>query len=176
MFCPAQECNKVVKMSYLAFFLAIVVLIGDQLSKYYAYHYIPDMGSVYSYPYGGIPVFKNLLGVEFSINFMTNTGAAWGFFGDYQVPLIIVRIGLILATFIYLFFYNQHFSWQLPLCLILAGAIGNVIDYFNYGYVVDMFHFVIGGFDFPVFNVADSAISIGIGILLLLSWLEPKPS
>jgi signal peptidase II len=128
--------------------------------------------SAYWYPYGGIGIFKNLWGIEFSINHMTNKGAAWGLFGHYQLPLLIFRMGLIGGLGVYLFCFNRRFSWQIPLMLILAGAIGNVLDYFLYGHVVDMLHFVLWGYDFPVFNLADSAITIGISSLFLLSCFE----
>ncbi|MBA3720842.1 MAG: signal peptidase II [Parachlamydiaceae bacterium] len=172
--CRAEELSKnYIKNCCLAFIVIGLVLLLDQLTKYFVYKFIPlSQHSYYYYPYGGVGIFKNFLGIEFSINFMTNKGAAWGFLGDYQLPLIIFRLFLIAGTLVYLFFFNKHNSWQIPLLLIVGGAIGNVIDFFSYGYVVDMFHFVLWGYDFPVFNVADSAISIGIGTLFLLSWKE----
>lgn len=161
------------KIAYRTLIILFVVLIMDQVSKFAAYHYLPHAETgYYAYPYGGIGIFKNFLGIEFSINLMTNKGAAWGILGDYQLPLVIVRLCLIAGTLIYVFFFNKHRSWQIPLLLIAAGAIGNVIDFFVYGHVIDMFHFVFWGYDFPVFNIADSAISIGIASLLLLSWIE----
>lgn len=162
------------KVGYKVVLLAIFVLILDQLTKYLVYHHIPPMEHFsYHYPYGGIGVFENFLGIEFSITHMTNKGAAWGVLGNYQLPLVILRFALIIGTLIYVYFFNTHRSWQIPLFLIIAGAIGNVIDYFNYGHVVDMFHFVLWGYDFPVFNIADSAISIGIAWLIILSWIDP---
>jgi signal peptidase II len=162
------------KGSYLLLLVGIAVLLIDQLTKWYVYTSLPLIDSFhYLYPYGGIGVF-NFGGLEFSINYMTNTGAAWGVFGNYQLPLIILRIGLILSLFLYLCYFNRHSSWQLPLILIIAGATGNVLDFFIYGHVVDMLHFVFWGYDFPVFNVADSAISIGIASLFFLSWCENK--
>lgn len=153
--------------------MGFAVLFLDQLSKFIVYSFIPLMdASAYWYPYGGIGIFKNLWGIEFSINHMTNKGAAWGLFGHYQLPLLIFRTGLIGALGVYLFRFNRHSSWQIPLVLILAGATGNVLDFFLYGHVVDMFHFVLWGYDFPVFNLADSAITIGISSLFLLSWIE----
>lgn len=50
--------------------------------------------------------------------------------------------------------------------LIMGGATGNLIDYFRFGYVIDMFHFTFWGYSFPVFNFADAAISIGALCLL----------
>jgi signal peptidase II len=168
--CPTMTGSRI-KTSLLL--IGLLVLILDQVTKGLVYTYLPVIdSSFYWYPYGGIGVFKNFAGIEFSINHMTNTGAAWGVLGNYQLPLIILRIGLIAGLLIYLFYFNQHSSWQLPLILIIAGASGNVIDFFVYGHVVDMFHFVLWGYDFPVFNLADSAISIGIASLFILSFAK----
>lgn len=161
------------KVSFLFLCVGLGILLIDQLTKWLVYSYLPIIDTtLYQYPYGGIGVFKNWAGIEFSINHMINTGAAWGAFGGYQIPLIVLRIGLIIGLSVYLFCYNRKNSWQLPLLLIIAGAIGNVIDFFIYGHVVDMFHFVLWGYDFPVFNVADSAITVGISALFILSWFE----
>lgn len=163
------------KVMHWMLWVGVIVLVLDQLIKALVYTHLPVIdSSLYWYPYGGYGVFQNFGGIEFSINHMTNSGAAWGLLGNYQLPLIILRIGLIFALFVYLFYFNYHTSWQLPLILIIAGALGNVLDFFVYGHVVDMFHFVIRGFDFPVFNLADSSISIGIAFLFILSWLEDK--
>lgn len=156
--------------SFVLLGLGVVILILDQLTKGLVYAYIPVIEyQHYSYPYGGIGVFKNIAGVEFSINHMTNYGAAWGLLSHYQHALIVLRIGLIVGLMTYLLVYNRENSWRFPLVLIIAGAVGNVIDYFVYGHVVDMFHFVFWRYDFPVFNLADSAISIGVFLLLALS-------
>lgn len=170
---PIENETKTAKVSVSILFFALSVLVIDQITKYFVYHHIDPLAyGPYIYPYGGIGIFKNFFGISFSINHMTNTGAAWGFLGGYQIPLLVLRIGLILGTIVYLFYYNKNRLWQFPLLLILAGAIGNVLDYFVYGHVIDMFHFVLWGFDFPVFNVADIAISCGIFILFFLSWFE----
>lgn len=161
------------KVSLYFLFIGLVVLLLDQLSKGWVYSHLPVIdASNYWYPYGGIPIFKNFAGIEFSINHMTNTGAAWGMFGNYQHFLIFLRMGLIVGLLIYLFYFNQHFSWQLPLIFIIAGAIGNVLDFFIYDHVIDMFHFVLWGYDFPVFNIADSAIFLGIASLFFLSFIH----
>lgn len=161
------------KLFYQVVWLGLVVLLLDQLTKYFVYRFVPLMESAaYWYPYGGIGVFKNLAGIEFSITHMTNKGAAWGLFGNYQLPLIVLRVGLIIGLSVYLFCYNRDPNWRIPLTLILAGALGNVLDFFFYGHVVDMLHFVLWGYDFPVFNIADTAISIGIGLLFLISFFK----
>lgn len=163
------------KISYKLFGIGLLILFLDQLSKALVYAYLPLIDSAfYWYPYGGIGVFHHFAGIEFSINHMTNTGAAWGVLGNYQLPLIILRIGLIAGLCYYLVFLNRKPSWQLPFILIIAGATGNVLDFFIYGHVVDMLHFVLWGYDFPIFNLADSSITLGIASLFFLSWLEPS--
>ena len=122
------------------------------------------------YPYGGIGIFRDWLGIEFSINFLTNYGAAWGVLSDFQIYLLGLRIVLIVALAYYVLYMNIQPKWVLPIALILAGAIGNVMDFFTYGYVVDMFHFIFWGYDYPVFNIADSAVFIGVAWIGLTAW------
>lgn len=124
------------------------------------------------YPYGGIGIFENFFGIEFSISHQINRGAAWGTFSEFQIYLLYLRIALILGLLVYTVGFNKKAFWNVPLALIIAGATGNVLDYFIYGYVVDMLHFVLWGYDFPVFNIADSSIFIGISWLLLLTGKE----
>lgn len=166
-----EGCQNKVKGYSLALMIGFTVLLIDQISKFATFKYLPLIESYYyHYPYGGIGVFKDFFGIEFSLNYMANKGAAWGVLGDYQIPLLIMRICLIFGLLLYFFRNKTPSALQIPLALILAGAIGNVLDFFIYGHVIDMFHFVLWGYDFPVFNVADSAISIGIGLLFILSW------
>lgn len=169
-----QETSVHRKVGYKPIVLVAFILILDQAIKFFVYQYITPIDHAhYLYPYGGIGIFKNFAGIEFSINHMTNKGAAWGFLGNYQISLIIVRICLIIGSILYVFFFNRQSSWQIPILLIIAGAVGNVADFFVYGHVIDMFHFVLWGYDFPIFNLADSAICMGIASLFFLSWFEP---
>ncbi len=154
----------------------VVVLILDQLSKWQINSHIPLIGSQYgSYPYGGIGVFENFFGIEFSISHVINYGAAWGVFADAQVYLLGLRIVLILGMFTYGLFFNTNEKWVLPIALILAGAVGNVLDFFVYGHVVDMLNFYFWGYDYPVFNLADSAVFLGV-VWLSLTTLCTRPT
>jgi signal peptidase II len=169
MYCSLtrRRSQASIQLLYVGFFIFLL----DQLTKWLVYAYVPMVDAFpYTYPYGGIGVFQNWSGIEFSINQMTNKGAAWGVLGAYQMPLILIRMGLITALVIYLFYFNLYKSWEIPLLFIIAGALGNVMDYFIYGHVIDMFHFVLWGYDFPIFNIADSAITIGVFALFILSW------
>jgi len=89
---------------------------------------------------------------------MTNKGAAWGVFSSFPELLIIFRIILIGALFYWLLFYSTTRKYQIAVLIILTGAIGNVVDFFLYGHVIDMIHFTFWGYDYPVFNLADSMI------------------
>ncbi len=163
------------KTGSVAATIGLFVFFADLLTKYFTHLHIPlRTYSTYKYPYLGIGVLKNFFGVEFSIVHATNKGAAWGILAEFQTPLLIFRILLVLGMIIYLLFYNKQKSWEIPFALVIVGALGNVLDYFLYGHVVDMLHFVLWGYDFPVFNIADSSIFIGISCLFLMSLSEQK--
>lgn len=147
--------------------IGLTVLIVDFFTKFYTNQVVLPMGV-------GIRVFQNFLGVDFSIVHATNRGAAWGLFANYHIILLYFRIVLISLLSVYLFFFNKYPKRTVPLTLITAGALGNIIDYFLYGHVVDMFYFIFWSYDYPVFNVADSAICIGIFWLIIQSWFEKE--
>jgi signal peptidase II len=139
-------------------FLFAFLLLLDIATKLWATH-LPHLKPGV-YPFGGMGVFA-LGGITFSLNYVVNTGAAWGIFTGYPGLLFALRLALILGI---LFLIPKRF----PIGLILTGAIGNVIDYCLYGHVIDFLHFTFWGYSFPIFNIADSCITIGILSLLLL--------
>ena len=162
-------------LSIISLFIGLIVLALDIVTKYLVQANIPLINYFhYAYPYQGIPVFENVAGIEFSIVHTVNTGAAWGMLAHFQYYLLVFRIILILGIGIFLFFFNRRPALSIPLALVMAGAIGNVFDFFIYGHVIDMFHFVLWGYDYPVFNVADCAICIGIFGAILLN-LKTSP-
>lgn len=155
------------------FFLSAGILLADILSKLLTHTYLPLInGYQLWYPYGGIGVFKNFLGIEFSLSHQINRGAAWGVLSDFQIPLLYLRIVLVFGLIAYALFFNKYKGWNIPLALIIAGAAGNILDYFLYGHVVDMLHFVFWGYDFPVFNLADCAIFIGVAWLSIITGIK----
>lgn len=159
----------------LAILAGFFVFIIDAASKMLTHLYLPLMAhESFWYPYKGIGVFRNFFGIEFSISHATNRGAAWGVLAEYQFYLLLFRLVLVVGLIIYFLFYNTRQSWFFPLAFIIAGAAGNILDAFIYGHVVDMLHFVLWGYDFPVFNVADSSIFLGVSWLVLDSWLNEK--
>lgn len=150
--------------------LLLFILFFDLFSKFWIQNNLPLISfSPPIYPYGGIGIFDSLLGIEFSLVHATNTGAAWSLFADHPSGLFFFRILLVLALIV---FYTKEESPHLkfPIALILVGAIGNIIDIFLYGHVIDMFYFVFWGYSYPVFNIADSAICIGVFLYIFSSW------
>ena len=105
-------------------------------------------------------------GMEFikgivSILYVRNTGAAWGMFEGKMVFFYLIT-AVAVGTLLYLMFKEKGKSKLLLTAssLILAGAVGNFIDRIRLGYVVDMFKFEF--IDFPIFNVADICLTIGV--------------
>ncbi|MGA8164543.1 MAG: signal peptidase II [Waddliaceae bacterium] len=163
--------------SLIPFFIGCFLLFADAVTKYYTHTSIPRMDhEAQWYPYNGIGLFENFFGIEGSIVHATNRGAAWGMFSDFQNYLLLFRLVFIAGLFVYILFFNRNRFPVIPLTLILVGAIGNILDYFIYGHVVDMFHFVFWGYDYPVFNLADSTIFIGICGISLVSLIKYKYS
>ena len=137
------------------FLIAGLVVILDQITKAIA---VTKLASVVSVP---------AIGKIASFTLVKNTGAAFGLF-RYQTPAFI-SISLIAIAFTVFYLAKKKVSFYLPFALILGGAVGNLIDRLRFGYVVDFIdlHF------WPVFNIADSCITIG-SIFLFVIILKGK--
>lgn len=107
----------------------------------------------------------------FEIRYVKNFGAAWGMFSGKQSFFLIIT-PLILIGLIYYFFKVKDAINITGIALIFFGAIGNFYDRLALGYVRDMFSFDIFGYDFPVFNIADSMVVVGVGLLILATIME----
>jgi signal peptidase II len=108
----------------------------------------------------------------FNITHVLNPGGAFGFLAD-QPQAVRKIVFLVLSSMVAVFicwFYSRvartHIFLSYGLALIFGGAAGNLIDRFRYGHVVDFLDVYIGAAHWPAFNVADSAISIGMAILI----------
>jgi signal peptidase II len=155
------------KKAFIFIAIAIFIFMADAMLKAYIHHEIPPIAaSSPIYPYGGIGVFRGWHGIDFSIVHVANKGAAWGVFASLQQYLLYARMAIIGGLLTYLFFVKASAYRKCCLMLIATGAFGNVVDYFVYGHVVDMFYFIFWGYSYPVFNIADSAIFIGIILIV----------
>lgn len=150
--------------------LGLLLLGGDLFSKYWVDHNIISIDQAPPfYPFGGIQVFQNVLGIDFSINKVRNYGGAWSVFSSYPKTLLGVRVVIFFILFFYVAFMNRNRKKDLPFVLVLAGGLGNIFDALMHGSVIDLFHFIIWGYSFPIFNVADVLIFSGSVVLL---WQE----
>ncbi|MGQ7332625.1 signal peptidase II [Streptococcus suis] len=101
-----------------------------------------------------------------SLAYLRNYGAAWSILQNQQWFFTIVTIAAVTGLIWYYVKQIKGNLWTLfSLALMIAGALGNFIDRIRLGYVVDMFH--LDFISFPVFNVADMCLSVGVGILFI---------
>jgi signal peptidase II len=152
--------------------LAVLVVVVDQVTKRLAVQRLERTG-VRSVPVPGA-------GDMLRFTYVENRGAAFGLLQDQTVFFVLVGlvvIGVIAASYRYL--PRSGFRLHLALGLQLGGAVGNLIDRVRQGYVVDFVDFGYRSNWWPVFNVADSAICVGVALLALnlltTSESEPPP-
>ncbi len=141
--------------------LSLLVILADALTKWTVATHI-DL-------HEAVPVVPNL----FQLVHVRNTGAAFGIGAntDSQIVPLLLNAGALLVFLVVVVYafraaVTDHLL-QVGLHLILGGAIGNLIDRFRFGYVVDFLDFSLRDHHWPAFNVADSAICIGIVLLFL---------
>lgn len=131
--------------------LAIVIVIVDQLSKFYIQGHM-ELGM-------SIPVLQDV----FHITYILNPGAAFGLFEHQTAFFVIIAVGMVMAT---IYFYpqipKQYRLLRFGVGLMVGGAMGNVIDRIKTGYVIDFFDFRI----WPIFNIADAGIVCGVGCII----------
>jgi signal peptidase II len=139
---------------YTSVFLVVVL---DQLSKGIILHTLALHDS--------IPVLPGI----FHLTLVHNTGIAFGFFKEHSGLLLYLISGSLVLLLLWgVRLRRAHWLACLGLALILGGAIGNWIDRMRFGAVIDFLDFRV----WPVFNLADSAISIGVGLYLILVFFK----
>jgi signal peptidase II len=150
------------------FIIAVVVLLLDQLSKWAV---IENMELSQSIP---------LIPDWFYFTSHRNPGAAFGILANQRWFFIVTTIIVVIGIIWYLFKINNDPDRRLfayALSLILGGAVGNFVDRLAYGHVVDFLDFHHGDFYYPIFNIADSAIVLGVSLIFLdtlLVWRKEK--
>lgn len=114
----------------------------------------------------------------FNLVHVHNTGAAFSLFADQPGWQRFFFIALALVAAIVILDILRKVSGRARFCaglaLILGGAVGNVVDRFAYGHVVDFLDFYVGAWHWPAFNVADSGITLGAGLLILDAFMHKK--
>lgn len=165
--------KKVPFTSYLTYAIFVGWLALDMWSKAWVESHLNYPGGARFDLPGSIPF---LLPGYFALTHVKNTGGAWSVLAGH-VP-VLALVAAIVAVFI--LGYERHLErptwWQaIGLGLLLAGTLGNFIDRVRFGSVTDMFDLQWQGRNwFPIFNVADIGIDVGIGILLIFSALAGR--
>ena len=150
------------------FLIAVLVIALDRLSKWLVSQKIVLHDSI------------NVLPGFFHLTHVENRGAAFGLFSDspseWKIAVLILFSLVALVVVSTLLWKNSHVmsTTGFGLALILGGAIGNLWDRLLDGHVVDFLDFSVGGYHWPAFNVADSAIVIG-ALMLVAEILVTKP-
>jgi len=139
--------------------IAAIIAGLDQLTKWWVVHSLqPDESRV-------------VIAGFFDLVNWRNTGAAWGMFRNHNLVFTVILV-LALATLVWFrhSFQLNRPSARIALGLMLGGIAGNLIDRLRVGQVIDFLLFYIGGYHWPAFNVADSAICVGVGLYVILTW------
>jgi signal peptidase II len=143
-----------------ALMVGLAVLVADQLTKFWIVQYFGAEGLRPPVP---------VLGDVLTLYYVQNTGVAFSLFAGQNIKFVLIALALGLICYLYWRYRDVATLWlRLGFALVLGGAVGNLLDRFARSYVVDFIHFQIPGiFNFAVFNVADSAITIGVVVVAL---------
>lgn len=139
--------------------LALIIIAADQASKWLVRMWLA--------PGQSLPILRSIL----HLTYVQNTGAAFGLFRGYATVFVLLSVAV--AGWIVTELLAQRDAGRLTvfsLSLVLGGAIGNVIDRVRFGYVVDFIDLRV----WPVFNIADSAITVGVTLLLWQSFVGKR--
>ncbi len=152
-------------MYILPVILLGILILTDQLTKHIAVTVLM--------PVGNIDIIDNF----FSLTYVENKGAAFGFLQGAKWLFIILTIAICILCIIYyvrLRRENRSRLIRIALIFICSGAVGNLIDRVFRGYVVDMLNFYILGYDYPVFNFADICVCTGAFLLVVGAFLSDR--
>ena len=141
------------------FVLTIVVFITDLVSKII----VSNLMNIHD----SFVVIENF----FYISYFRNTGGAWSILSNHTWLLTV--FSLLIIIFICGYIYKSKINNKLEMfgySMILGGSVGNLFDRIAYGYVIDFLDFNIFGYDFPIFNLADTFIVLGVIIIVISSF------
>ncbi|MBR1416637.1 MAG: signal peptidase II [Bacilli bacterium] len=134
--------------------ISLIILIIDQLTKILVSTFISSNSIVI------IPNF-------FYLTFARNTGAAWSILNNNQLFLIALSVVLFILLFIFKKNFKNNNRNNIAFALLYGGIWGNLLNRIFNGYVIDFLDFKIFDYDYPIFNIADIAIVIGIILLVV---------
>jgi signal peptidase II len=145
--------------------LALLIAVADQVSK----QWIRDAFA--------LGESRPIIADCFHFTYLRNTGAAWGIFGGQNIWLAVLSVAVLVLLVIFRrAFLSDTWEHRLALGLLAGGILGNVCDRLKLGYVTDFLDFFWRGHHFPAFNIADSAICVGVTLYALSSfWRAGQP-
>lgn len=145
------------KRYLIAFFGGILLILGDQFTKFLAVKYLQSGNTV------------ELISGVFEFNYTINKGAAFGILQNHQGLFAILTVCVLVCVLVLYHkipMQTRYLPLQVVLVFLIAGAVGNLIDRVRLGYVVDFLYFKL--INFPVFNVADCYVTISAVFLVIL--------
>lgn len=153
------------KMLLKGLFIAFLTAAFDQWSKFYVFNLFTETG-------------RNVIEILpfFNLSKVYNYGVSFGMFSHIAYGRLILSF-IALAIVIMLCFWlfrTTKFYMAIAMGMVIGGAVGNVIDRFRFGAVADFLDFHVGGYHWPAFNIADSAVFIGVFILFIDSFLSKE--
>ena len=143
--------------------IIILVIILDQITKFWV---VQNFAL-----YESLPIIQGF----FNLTYLTNTGAAFGILAGQPTTWRLVfffgvaLVALVAIGFMYRRLKDESVWYEISLAFIAGGAVGNLIDRVRLGSVVDFLDVYVGTHHWPAFNVADSAISVGVTIFLVMN-------
>ncbi|MEJ7541008.1 signal peptidase II [Staphylococcus intermedius] len=141
----------------LSLFIALVILIGDQLTKF-----IIRTQMTIGESFAVLPKFLYITSHR-------NNGAAWGILSGKMTFFYIITVIILVALIVFYIKEAKHnMLMQIAISLLFSGALGNFIDRVSSGEVVDFIDTIIFGYDFPIFNIADASLTIGVILLMIV--------
>ncbi len=144
-----QTVSKRIRCFLIYVCVSLACVAVDAFTKQLAIRYLKNSDDIRALP--------NL----FNLTYLENKGAAWGMLADKRWVFMVISSVAIIALFFVLYIYSQASKgFCIPLAFIIGGGMGNMVDRVAKGYVVDFLQFDFWK-SFPVFNVADSFITVG---------------
>ncbi len=136
--------------------IGLFILGLDQFTKYLVVRFMEEGESI------------PLLGEDLVLPCRRNGGAAWGQAQDQMIFFYVVTVVVVaILVYVYIKEAKGNFLLQLAIVMLMAGSLGNFIDRILFQEVVDFIDVLIVFYDFPIFNVADSALTVGVILMLL---------
>lgn len=135
--------------------IATIILALDQISKIVVTSFLKLNESI------------TVISKFFYITLCHNEGAAWGILSNHKYLIIIATIIAMIIIYHFIYCFKENKRNYIAFGLLIGGLAGNLIDRLMLGYVRDFFDFFIFNYDYPVFNIADIAIVVGVFLLII---------